>query len=215
MLIYKITNDINNKVYIGQTTRSLEERIYNYKTEIKFNPTCRPIISAMSKYGFEHFTFEILKDNIQSKEELDFLEREYIKQYQSLTTQNGYNVELGGNSVGKHSEETKRKISEAQLGEKNHMYGRKGSLNVTSKKIIELTTGKIYESAASLAAEELGINFSHVCAVARGVRGSRKGYVFRYLDENNKPIQTSDFTQIKFKDVKEKILPEFKYLISR
>lgn len=91
--------------------------------------------------------------------------------------------------------------------------GKKGSQNVTSKKIVELTTGKIYESA-SLAAEDLNINFSHVCAVARGKRGSHKGYAFRYLDENNIPIQNSSFAQIKFKSIKEKILPEYKYLIS-
>lgn len=213
MLIYKITNNQNNKVYIGQTTRTLKERIHNYKNEVKWHPNSRPIIRAMVKYGFDCFKFEILKDNIQSKEELDILERYYIKKYQSLVSEQGYNVELGGNSVGKHSEETKKKISQSQLGEKNHMFGKKGSQNVTSKKIVELTTGKIYGSA-SLAAEDLNINFSHVCAVARGKRGSHKGYVFRYLDENNIPIQNSSFAQIKFKSIKEKILPEYKYLIS-
>lgn len=213
MLIYKITNNQNNKVYIGQTTRTLKERIHNYKNEVKWHPNSRPIIRAMAKYGFDCFKFEILKDNIQSKKELDILERYYIKEYQSLVSEQGYNVELGGSSVGKHSEETKKKISQSQLGEKNHMFGKKGSQNVTSKKILELTTGKIYESA-SLAAEDLNINFSHACAVARGKRGSHKGYVFRYLDENNIPIQNSSFAQIKFKSIKEKILPEYKYLIS-
>ena len=70
------------------------------------------------------------------------------------------------------------------MGTKNHMYGKRGELNITSKRVIELTTGKIYESA-SLAADELKVNFSHVCAVARGERGSHKGYVVRYLDSNN------------------------------
>lgn len=93
------------------------------------------------------------------------------------------------------------------------MYGKVGSLNATSKRVIELTTGRIYESAM-LASKELGINFSHVCAVARGTRGSHKGYVFRYLDENNRPIQNSNFAKIKFKKIQEKILPEYKYLIS-
>ena len=92
------------------------------------------------------------------------------------------------------------------------MYGKKGKLNPTSKRVIELTTGKIYDSA-SLAAEDLQLNFSHVCAVARGTRGSHKGYVFRYLDENDNPIQTSNFALIKYKKVKENILPQYKYLI--
>lgn len=212
MLIYKISNDVNDKVYIGQTTRKLKERIEDYKKETKYKSDSRPIIRAMSKYGFKHFKFEILSDNIETKEEMDKLEIQYIKDYHSLITENGYNIELGGNSIGKHSEETKRKISEAQLGEKNHMYGKKGKLNVTSKKIIELTTGKIYGSA-SLAADDLQLSFSHVCSVARGERGSHKGYVFRYLDENNKPIKNQYQATIKFKKVKESILPQFLYLL--
>lgn len=212
MLIYKIYNDINDKIYIGQTTQSLQARIHNYKEEVKFSNRNRPIILAMRKYGFNNFHFEILKDNIQTKEEMDQLEKDYIKKYNSLITQNGYNIELGGNSAGKHSEETKRKISEAQLGNKNHMFGKIGELNTTSKKIIELTTGNIYDSA-NLAAQDLNLNFSHICAVARGKRGSHKGYVFRYLDKDLNPIQPEDCAKIKFKLVKEKILPQFQYLI--
>lgn len=213
MLIYKITNKQNNKVYIGQTTQTLERRITNYKSELKWFPDRRPIIRAMSKYGFNNFTFTVLQDNIQSKQYLDEREKYYIKYYHSLVTEQGYNVELGGNSAGKHSEETKKKISQAQLGEKNHMYGKTGALNATSKKVLELTTGITYDSA-SLAANKLGLNFSHVCAVARGTRGSHKGYVFRYLDENGAPIQNSSFAKIKFTSVKENILPQYKYLIS-
>lgn len=157
------------------------------------------------------FYFEILKEGIKNKEELDDLEIEYIKQYHSLCEENGYNVENGGNSVGKHSEETKRKISEAQIGEKNHMYGKVGKLNATSKKVIELTTGIIYESAMQ-ASKILNINFSHICATARGARGSTGGFVFRYLDENNNIIQNDNFAKIKSFKTRESILPEFLYL---
>lgn len=212
MIIYKISNNKNNKVYIGQTTQKLSDRIHNYKEEVKFSNRNRPIILAMRKYGFKNFRFEILHDNITTKEELDELEIYYIKKYKSLITENGYNIELGGNSVGKHSEETKKKISEAQLGEKNHMFNKTGKLNAKSKPVIELTTGKTYESA-NLAANDLGLEFSHVCSVARGERGSHKGYVFRYLDNNNNPIQPKECAMIKFKSVKEKILPQFQYLI--
>ncbi len=57
MLIYLIKNDINNKVYIGQTTLSLKERIHNYRREYKYNKRHRPILDAMRKYGIEHFSF--------------------------------------------------------------------------------------------------------------------------------------------------------------
>lgn len=213
MLIYKIYNTINDKIYIGQTTQTLKERIHNYKEEVKFSKHLRPIIAAMRKYGFENFYFEILEDQIQTKEELDLAEQKYIKLYHSLITENGYNIELGGNSVGKHSDITKQKIRTAQLKEKNHMWNKTGYQNATSKKIIELTTGNIYESA-NLAAIDLNLNFSHVCAVARGKRGSHKGYVFRYLDEDNNPIQPNNCAYIKSLKIKNSILPHFRYLIN-
>lgn len=211
MLIYKITNNINNKVYIGQTTNSLNERIREYRNEYKHNPNSRPIIRAMNKYGFNNFNFEII-DETDSKLKLDELERKYIKEYNSLITQNGYNVELGGNGKGKHSKETRRKISEAQIGKLNHMFGKTGKLNKTSKKVLELTSGKTYDSACE-AARELKLQFSHICAVARGERGSTGGYVFRYLDENDTPIKIENSAKIKFLKVKNSILPEYLYLI--
>ena len=159
MLIYKITNDINNKVYIGQTTQQLKDRIHNYKEDIKNPKRSRPIIDAMKAFGFDKFHFVILEDNIKDKQVLDEREIYYIKLYKSLITENGYNIELGGNSNGKHSEETKRKIGEAQKGELNHMYGKIGKLNATSKPILELTTDKQFESAM-LASNYFNVNFS-------------------------------------------------------
>ncbi len=213
MLIYKITNLINSKTYIGQTTTSLQERIYNYRKECKWSKNPRPVIFAMRKYGIENFTFEIVENDIPTKKLLDEKERYYINEvYKSLTTQGGYNVELGGNGIGKHSEETKRKISEAQCGELNHMFGKTGAANITSKKIIELTTGKVYGSASE-GARELGLSFSHVCSVARGERGSTGGYVFRYLDEDNVPVKPVTIAKIKSLRIREKILPIYKHLV--
>lgn len=79
MLIYIIRNYCNDRVYIGQTSCSLKERIRGYKNDVKFANRSRPIINAMRKYGFEAFYFEILKDNIETKKELDRWERFYIK----------------------------------------------------------------------------------------------------------------------------------------
>jgi hypothetical protein len=76
------------------------------------------------------------------------------------------------------------------------MYGKTGEQNATSKKIMELTTGKVYGSACE-AAKELGICFSHVCATARGERGSTGGYVFLYMNEDNSLIVPDKMTRIK------------------
>lgn len=213
MLIYKITNKINSKVYIGQTTKTLEERKATYLKEYRWSKKPRAIILAMRKYGIENFIFEVIHDNIATQEEMDALERYYIIEvYRSLIGEGGYNMERGGNGRGKHSVTTRQKISKAQQGSLNHMYGKNGELNPSSKKVLELTTGKTFGSACE-AANELGVNFSHVCAVARGERGSTGGYVFRYLDEKNKPERLKNFARIKSLQTKQNILPEFLYLV--
>jgi len=212
MLIYKITNDVNDKIYIGQTINSLEERIREYHVEVNYSKHNRPITDAMRKYGLKHFKFEIVIDNIQSKEEMDELERYYIKKLHTTCKENGYNIELGGNSIGKHSEETRRKISLAQMGELNHRFGKVGREDATSKPILELTTGLIFESA-NLAAQYFELGFSHVCECARGGRGSTGGYVFRYLDESSNPIRPNSPAKIKSLKTRQQILDKYKHLI--
>lgn len=212
MLIYKITNNINGKIYIGQTTRTLSKRIIGYKHEARYKPDSRPITRAMNKYGFENFTFEVLEDNIESITTLNKRERYYIETLQSMVGKNGYNVELGGNGVGKHSEETKRKISEAQRGELNHMWGAFGAASPSSKRVIDLTTGTTY-GAAMEAARVLGLNFSHICAVCRGTRGSTGNRVFRYLDEKGEIILPKERAYIKAHKTKNAVLPQYKKYI--
>jgi group I intron endonuclease len=205
LIIYKITNDFNNKVYIGQTIyNDLKKRIKTYKSEIQFRDGTRPIIQEIRKHGIDHFTWEVLEKDINSQQELDEKEIAYIKEYKSLTSQNGYNADVGGRGQGPRSEETKKKIGDAQRGKLNHMYGKTGAKNATSKKVMELTTGKTYESACE-AARDLGINFSHICATARGKRGSTKGYVFLYVDENGHLIIPNRMTKIKNPSLRKKL----------
>lgn len=212
MLIYLITNKINNKKYIGQTIKNLDERIIDYYREYQYRTDCeRPIIRAMRKYGFDNFVFEIVEDNIESQDELDSKEIYYIDLYKTQVSHGiGYNLKFGGFG-GKHAKETKIKIGNAQKGELNHMYGRCGVLNPKSKPIIELTIGKEYGSA-NLASIELGVSFSHICACARGERGSANKMVFRYI-ENGIPIKPNKTTEIKSKETKDKVLPKYKYLL--
>lgn len=212
MIIYKITNDVNNKVYIGQTVHTLAQRKKGYENETNYRTgEPRLIIRAMRKYGLEHFHFEEI-DTAETAEELDEKERYWIQYYHSCDTSFGYNMERGGNSVGKHSEETKRKISEAQKGALNHMYGKRGSLNVTSKPVIELTTGQIFGSA-SLAAEFFHVQLGHVCDVARGERGSTADRVFRYLDENGNIIMPEKVAAIKKFATRDAVLPQYRKYI--
>lgn len=93
MLIYKITNDVNDKLYIGQTTKSLEERIAGHRNSMVSGVNTH-IYNAMRKYGWEHFHFEIVVDNIQDQDTLNDLEAYYIAKWDTIVR--GYNMAKGG-----------------------------------------------------------------------------------------------------------------------
>jgi group I intron endonuclease len=108
--IYKIINNINNKLYIGQTWNSIESRFFDHKKPSSKN--CIKLRRAFNKYGSNNFTIILIEccdDQIQA----DALEAFYIRRYNSI--ENGYNIQPGG-SHGKHSEETKKKIGDAHRG---------------------------------------------------------------------------------------------------
>ncbi|MGN1326694.1 MAG: NUMOD3 domain-containing DNA-binding protein, partial [Clostridia bacterium] len=67
------------------------------------------------KYGWDNFKHEILFDNL-SKEEADILEIEFIKKYNSMNKEFGFNIENGGYGKGKHSIETLKKMSDGRKG---------------------------------------------------------------------------------------------------
>ena len=71
------------------------------------------------------------------------------------------------------------------------MYGVKGKDNKSSKPIMDLTTGIIYDSV-TIAVEQLGLDskcITKVAACARGTKTSAYGRIFRYVDADNKPVQ--------------------------
>lgn len=109
-LIYKITNKINNKIYFGQTIRSLFERIKDYKL-LKTNHYLQ---NSINKYGFENFEFEII-DTATTIEELNEKEIFYINKFNSMDKTIGYNLESGGNNA-LASNETKEKMSKSHTG---------------------------------------------------------------------------------------------------
>ncbi len=114
--LYKITNLLNNKNYIGITNRKLEERFAEHK-----KLSSKSFISkAIQSDGVDNFSFEVLLTEIENKDISD-LECEYIKKYNSLLP-NGYNADLGGVEYHKHSDYIKQIISEKGKGNKNSKY---------------------------------------------------------------------------------------------
>lgn len=118
--LYKITNLINNKVYIGQTIHP-DKRWWEHKQRAKTHYDNYPIHLAIAKYGEENFVFEILEESQNYNER----EKELIKQYNSLFP-NGYNIMPGGASPVYYGEDHPRNtisninvlniINELQIG---------------------------------------------------------------------------------------------------
>lgn len=123
--IYMITNIVNNKKYIGQST-NVEDRMLHHKSALKHNRHENGHLqSAWNKYGEENFQFEVLE--YCEEDLLDELEKEYIKIFNSTDRAHGYNKEDGGSQNKHMSAEAKKKMSDAKKGmydgEKNPMYG--------------------------------------------------------------------------------------------
>lgn len=120
MIIYLITNLINGKKYIGQTVRSLEERWkrHCWKSTAK---NSMPICKAITKYGKEHFTIEIVAQCI-SQNELDEKELFYANALNTWSP-NGYNLKAG-KGKGSMSFATKIKIAKANTGKKRSVIAR-------------------------------------------------------------------------------------------
>lgn len=94
MIIYKITNLTNNKIYIGKTVLSLERRMQQHLSKSKKNTTML-ISRAIAKYGIQNFKVEQI-DSSNNESELNKLERYWIDFYHSNDLTIGYNLTGGG-----------------------------------------------------------------------------------------------------------------------
>lgn len=109
--LYLITNKINGKRYVGQT-KNYKHRMQIHRTKTK---TGSIIHQAIKKHGDKNFLFEILA--ICEDHMIDEMELKAIKVFDTVSP-NGYNIQGGGCSIKSHNNETKKKISIANKGQK-------------------------------------------------------------------------------------------------
>ena len=99
--IYKIINNINQKIYIGKTSSTIEKRFKEHCNDSK-KERCekRPLYDAMNKYGIENFTVEkveeVKNDEIASEREIYWINK--LRTYIGFNDCNGYDATLGGDS---------------------------------------------------------------------------------------------------------------------
>jgi len=154
--IYKITNILNNKVYIGQSI-NIESRIKdhfekNYSDEKHIHGILDKEIRAIGK---DNFIWEILIEC--SKEELNDYEKYFIQEYNSTDLNYGYNLKGGSSSTGNNQE----------------------------KKVINTKTLEIYNSTEECA-KQLNISQGDLTRVCNHLHGTIHGEYYMYLDEYQK-----------------------------
>jgi len=119
--IYVITCLVNNKKYVGQTTKNLVKRFNQHKkfAALQYN-YCVKLENAIRKYGQDNFIIEKLGE-AKTQQEANYLEIYFMDLYDVIN--NGYNIRAGGIN-GTLSEETKMKMSLSKIGNKNSFYGK-------------------------------------------------------------------------------------------
>lgn len=220
-LIYKITNDINDKIYIGKTNFSIEKRFKEHCRDAQ-KDKCknRPLYSAMNKYGIEHFHIESIEE--VPRERASEREQYWINFYNSYHF--GYNATLGGEGTyrinqqlifdlfeeGKSLKEIKQKTSydpatiracllEKYPKEKISKEFEDRKQRPKSIKVAQIDKNskeiiKIFNSIEE-ANRETHAN-RHIIPVCKGKRKTAAGYIWRYLDEKGDIIEPVPLEQM-------------------
>ena len=192
-IIYKITNMLNNKIYIGKhTTADINDKYMGSGTYIK---------KAYKKYGKKNFKKEILEET--TKELLNDRERYWIKYYKFNKSKYGYNRIIGGDGLGfgkdntlygtHPSDEVKEKCRIGNIGKHK---GNKSSLAKTYKIIkpngeVEIITGlNDYCSENNLPFFSALYLLKHKL---KGIKGPLKDYRILNIDDNEEIKNKHDF----------------------
>lgn len=153
MFIYKIVNNSNGKIYIGQTIKTIKQRFIGHIKAFRAGEQTS-LYFAFNKYGFENFTVTKIC-NCYSKEQLNRAEIYFIKKYNSTNKKLGYNMKNGGacglsaegiekmrkSLTGKKlSDLTKEKIRKSSTGRKLSQEARNKISEANRKRVVSDAT---------------------------------------------------------------------------
>lgn len=203
--IYKITNVINQKIYIGKTTKSVTQRWNEHCRDCnKRRNEKRPLYSAMRKYGIVNFKIETIEEC--NKETLSEREKYWIRYYNSFSK--GYNATKGGDGssycdhqaivalyqqgltidkivahTGYCHKSCRLALKQANISNKQI---KDRAAQCKNKKVAQLhiQSEEVISSFNSIteAYKAIGKSFSgHIAEVCDGIRKSAYGYKWRYL----------------------------------
>ena len=181
MIVYKITNKVNGKVYIGQTSETLQKRFSRHMGYQALEHDTK-FYRAVRKYGKDNFTIEQI-DTAKTQKELDEKEVKWIKYYNSV--EEGYNSndrqgKVGGDTLTGHPEldKIKEKIVKSKLGSKNPQARRVKATNIKTQEV------KVYGSFSECQAD---LNILRHDIIGRRCQGKIKKpyedtWMFEYID---------------------------------
>lgn len=112
--VYKITNTLNGKVYIGQTVDYRKRKVGHFSYLRRNAHRNRYLQKSFNKYGESSFKMEIIKEC--AVDELDKLEIYYMRKYNSIDKTLGYNMVIGGNTNKSFPDYIRQKMSRSQRG---------------------------------------------------------------------------------------------------
>jgi len=175
-VIYLLIDGTNDKEYVGQTTRSVEER---FKEHVRKNYY---IGNAIRAHGENMFTIAIIKE-CENKEELNLWEKHFIRS-RDTKYPNGYNLTDGGDCCWKHTDETCAKISLKKMGKNNSFFGKKHS-DKTKAIISSKNTGQhrtdLTRARMSKARKGVKKSIEHCAKISSGKR--KKSFYKNLLSE--------------------------------
>jgi len=119
--IYRITNKIDSKCYIGYT-KNPKDRFKQHLRNARNSDKCPKLYRAIRKWGAENFSFDILCEGEDNKSGLEIAESLMIEIFNPE-----YNLNKGGSGVVNHSLSTKDRIRLSKLGSKNPAFGKPGT----------------------------------------------------------------------------------------
>lgn len=193
-IIYKIENNINGKIYIGQTKKDVSVRVAKHKKENRYY-----IQKALNKYGLESFTISVI-DESDDQKVLDEKERQWIKVF-GCRAPKGYNCTDGGDGVRgyEYTDEAKLKMSLANLGKiPSEETRQKMRLKMTGRTVADDVKRRISESHQGVKLSE-----THRKSISLAKRGSThipcSEETKRKIGEANSKKHPSEETKMKLR----------------
>jgi predicted GIY-YIG superfamily endonuclease len=187
--VYIHQNRINGKVYVGMTSNA------NKRWSGRRKYSNQLFGEAIEKYGWNNFNHVIVADGLTEEQASD-IEKEYIKQYDSMNPEHGYNQNSGGKNNWRISDAARKRLIDSHIeffkdpqnrkeqGDRliryyeKHPELRKPVVQYRKDGAFVCEYGSAWETGRH------GFDASHVKACCKGYRKTANGYIWRYKNES-------------------------------